>query len=48
MYTYTQEVLLLDICTGLEAEKYVGPRLSEKFRGFLTKVNITVGSIISH
>lgn len=44
MYTYSQEVLLLDICTGLEAEGYTGPRLSEKYRGFLTKVMVIIVS----
>ncbi|CAL8078630.1 unnamed protein product [Orchesella dallaii] len=40
MYTYTPEVLYLDICAGIEAANYSGPRLSEKYRGFLTKKNM--------
>ncbi|ODN00345.1 FAST kinase domain-containing protein 5 [Orchesella cincta] len=40
MYTYTQEVLYLDICSGIEAVNYSGPRLSDKYRGFLTKKNM--------
>ncbi|ODM92540.1 FAST kinase domain-containing protein 5 [Orchesella cincta] len=40
MYTYTQEVAYLDICTGIEAVDYNGPRLSEKRVGFLTKKNM--------
>ncbi|ODM89053.1 FAST kinase domain-containing protein 5 [Orchesella cincta] len=42
MYTYTPEVAYLDICTGIEAVDYNGPRLSEKRVGFLTKKNMFV------